>query len=118
VPISASSPSVWWGDQYLEREAQTWVDQASAMASRLAVEISVGEYEQTVSPLEQTRPDAQRLARVRQQRGMMDGSRRVAQTLARAASLRVGFHVYPGQYHRSVWPCALNLGLLTALRKG
>jgi len=114
----ASSPSVWWGDQYLEREAQTWVDQASAMASRLAVEISVGEYEQTVSPLEQTRPDAQRLARVRQQRGMMDGSRRVAQTLARAASLRVGFHVYPGQYHRSVWPCALNLGLLTALRKG
>jgi len=112
----ASSPSVWWGNRYLERKTQAWMDQAAARPPAV-VQISAGEYEQTLSSLEQTRPDAQRLAQVRAQRAMVDGNRRVARMLASNAGLHVGFHVYPGQYHRSVWPSALNLGLLTALRK-
>jgi len=113
----ASSPSVWWGDGYLERQAQAWADATVTTPAPIAVEISVGEYEQTVSPLEAARPNAQHLAQVRHARAMVDGGRRVAQHLARNASLDVRFHVYPGQYHRSVWPMALNLGLLTALKK-
>jgi len=113
----ASSPSVWWGNRYLEHKTQAWMDQSGTVPPRTVVQISTGEYEQTLSPLEQTRPDAQRLAQVRAQRAMVDGNRRVAQMLATHAGLHVGFHVYPAQYHRSVWPSALNLGLLTAFRK-
>jgi len=113
----ASSPSVWWGDGYLERRAQAWAEAAVTTPARIAVEISVGEYEQAISPLEAARPDAQHLAQVRRTRAMVDGARRVAQHLARNANLDVRFHVYPGQYHRSVWPMALNLGLMTALQK-
>jgi len=113
----ASSPSVWWGDRYLERKVEAQVDEVVSGPVRTAVQISVGQYEQALSPLEQTRPNAPCLAHVRAQRAMVDGNRRIAQTLARHAALQVGFHVYPEQYHRSVWPCALNLGLLTALRQ-
>jgi len=113
----ASSPSVWWGDRYLERKTAKPLDIPACAQAPIAVQISVGEYEQTLSPLEQTRAHAQRLAQVRAQRRMVDGNRRVAQTLASNSCLQVGFHVYPEQYHRSVWPNALNLGLLTALRK-
>jgi len=113
----ASSPSVWWGDRYLERQAKAWVEKAITMPAPIPVQISVGEYEQALSPLDQSRTDAPHLAEVRAQRAMVDGNRRLAQTLAEHPGLDVRFHVYPGQYHRSVWASALNLGLLTAFRK-
>lgn len=125
----ASSPSVWWGDRYLEAMAAAWRQDAMAQARRQdagtppagvarQVCISVGEYEQAVSPLERRQPDRdlEHLAATRTQRAMIDGNRAVAALLSDIPSLDVTFHVQPGHYHRSVWPSALNLGILAALR--
>jgi len=113
----ASSPSVWWGDGYLERQAKAWLAANVTLPAPIAVCISVGEYEQALSPLDQSRADAAHLTKVRAQRAMVDGNRRLAHTLATHPKLNLGLHVYPGQYHRSVWANALNLGLLTAFGK-
>lgn len=116
----ASSPSVWWGNRYLEAMASAWQqDAGSALAGTARqVCISVGQYEQEVSPLEQRQPgrDLDHLAATRTQRAMIDGNRAVAALLSDIPSLDVAFHVHPSHYHRSVWPSALNQGILAALR--
>ncbi|MFC3340221.1 alpha/beta hydrolase [Paracandidimonas soli] len=112
----ASSPSVWWGERYLQRTALSYDPPADTPRRELL--ITVGEYEQAVNPLEvrQQRPNLAELERVRAQRAMIAGNREVARLLSSKPGLEVGFQVLPGQSHRSAWPLALHYGLMQMLR--
>lgn len=112
----ASSPSVWWGERYLQRTALSYDPPADPPRRELL--ITAGEYEQAVNPLEvrQQRPNLAELERVRAQRAMIAGNREVARLLSSKPGLEVGFQVLPGQSHRSAWPLALHYGLMQMLR--
>lgn len=113
----ASSPSVWWGERYLQRSVQAY--HAGANDRQRELLITVGEYEQVLNPLEerQQRSNLAELAEVRARRAMIDGNRQVAEQLKSCDSLQVDFQILPGQSHRSAWPLALHYGLMQMLRK-
>ena len=114
----ASSPSVWWGDRYLQRTARAYTPSGNLAARELL--ITAGEYEQALNPLEvrQQRPNLAKLEEVRAQRAMIDGNQDVTRLLAEKPGLTVGFQILPGQSHRSAWPLALHYGLMHMLRNG
>lgn len=108
-----SSPSVWWGNG---RAAQL---AAAAVASPVAgldarVCLTVGEYEQALSPDELTWPDRDRIAAQRQGRAMVDRMRALAAVLATVPGVRLDFRVIEAETHRSVIPRALDLGVRVA----
>lgn len=114
----ASSPSVWWNDRYIVRQAEAFVSRLATQKlttpARLA--LSVGEYEQSLDRWELGLPDEQRVAlrRHRNQRRMVDTIRELAWTLqARSPNLLVTLTVYPGQSHPSVPLLALQHALRT-----
>ena len=108
-----SSPSVWWGEG---RAAQL---AAAAVAAPVAgldarVCLTVGEYEQALSPDELTWPDRERIAAQRQGRAMVDRMRALAAVLATVPGVQLDFRVIQAETHRSVIPRALDLGVRIA----
>ncbi|MDS1138854.1 alpha/beta hydrolase-fold protein [Pusillimonas sp. SM2304] len=111
-----SSPSVWWGD----RPAYRW---AAEVAGRQPwrgagrVWLSVGEYEQGLSPEEYKLPadeQALQLAR-RRARRMVDGAHELAGALARQAGLQLHFQVLTGCSHGHAGHQAIAQGWRTVL---
>ena len=113
----ASSPSVWWGERYLQRTALSYEVPEGLLPRE--VQITAGEYEQALNPVEirQQHPKLAELERVRGQRAMVSGNQEVAASLSGKAGLSVNFQVLPRQSHRSAWPLALHYGLMQMLRK-
>ncbi|QTF09917.1 alpha/beta hydrolase [Brenneria izadpanahii] len=114
----ASSPSVWWNDRYIVRQAKAFVSRLAAWkpATPVRLALSVGEYEQSLDRWELGLPDEQRVAlrQHRNQRRMVDGIRELAWTLQeRSPNLLVTLSVYPGQSHPSVPLLALQHALRT-----
>ncbi|WP_343292171.1 alpha/beta hydrolase-fold protein [Vandammella animalimorsus] len=108
----ASSPSIWWNQGHIHQlRAQFAARQAqrTAHAPRW-LQLSIGEYEQTPSPL----IDAQSpRARMMQQRGQVDQARQFVQALQRDAvpQLTIGFQHYPQATHATAALHALIDGL-------
>ncbi|WP_172425153.1 alpha/beta hydrolase [Vandammella animalimorsus] len=108
----ASSPSIWWNQGHIHQlRAQFAARQAqrTAHAPRW-LQLSIGEYEQTPSPL----IDAQSpRARMMQQRGQVDQARQFVQALQRDAvpQLSIRFQHYPQATHATAALHALIDGL-------
>ena len=133
----ASSPSVWWRDGHLPGAAQHFVRacsssqklasiqpaspaQASAAhtpahgeAPTIGLTLSAAEYDEALSPAEQTLPLIERdiLANTRRTRRMVQGNRELAALLAQVAGLAVDFRVFDAETHRSVWPRAITYAM-------
>ncbi len=106
-----SSPSVWWADHFLPRAAQRFVEgqDGNRLAASVRVGMTVGEYEQSLSPTERQRDPAwqqQQISR-RLARRMLDGGRELAQTLGQVDGLDVSFQVLDGQTHAMAGPQSL-----------
>lgn len=98
-----SSPSVWWADHFLPQAAQRFVAgyKGKRLAPPVRVGMTVGEYEQSLSPAERQRDPGwqqQQLSR-RRSRRMVDEGRELAQTLRQVEGLEISFQVLDGQTH-------------------
>lgn len=106
-----SSPSVWWADHFLLKAAQQAVATSSPNPSVVParIAITVGEYEQSLSPAELLRDSEyqkQQLDR-RTFRRMVDGTRELAQMLEAADTAAVSFQILKGQTHAMAGPRAV-----------
>ncbi len=107
-----SSPSVWWGDGFAAQLASTSAAAPPALDARLC--LSVGEYEQALSPDELTWPDRDVIAAQRQGRAMVDRMTELDAILREIPGLRLDYTVIPAETHRSVIPRALDVGVRVA----
>ncbi|WP_238946184.1 alpha/beta hydrolase [Vandammella animalimorsus] len=108
----ASSPSIWWNQGHIHQLRAQFAEQQAQRAAHAPrwLQLSIGEYEQTPSPL----IDAQSpRARMMQQRGQVDQARQFVQALQRDAvpQLSIDFRHYPQATHATAALHALIDGL-------
>ncbi|MDJ0389490.1 alpha/beta hydrolase-fold protein [Roseomonas sp. E05] len=97
----AVSPSVWWDEARLRG--------GSPVAGR-RLAVSVGEWEQTLSPHERAGPLAESTAERRGRRAMVDKARGMAAHFA-AFGVESRFWCFPEENHASVVPLGISRGL-------
>jgi len=106
-----SSPSVWWADHFLLKAARHAVNASSPNPpiARARIAITVGEYEQSLSPAELERdPEYQKQQLDRRTfRRMVDGTHELAQMLEGVDAAAVSFQILKGQTHAMAGPRAL-----------
>ena len=113
----ASSPSVWWNNRYILQEEKAFsarVKKEGAVAARLL--ITVGEFEQSLTPLEAKWEENEREEHALKigRRKMVDNTREMAwrlQSLEAASGLSVTHRVFAGEGHASVAPMAVGPAL-------
>lgn len=108
-----SSPSVWWGGGYarrLVRRRRAWLEKQGV--PRLGVVLTVGEYEQGLSPREMSLSvqERQRQLLKREHRAMVDGVARLAADLTACPGIRLRHEVLPGHIHSTAPQDALMPG--------
>ncbi|WP_323018623.1 alpha/beta hydrolase [Castellaniella sp.] len=108
-----SSPSVWWGQGYvrrLVRRRRAWLEKQGVPG--LGVALTVGEYEQGLSPQEMSLSPQERQQQLikREHRAMVDGVQGLAADLATCPGLRLRHEVLPGHIHRTAPQDALMAG--------
>ena len=111
----AASPSLWWADGAMLKEADGLAGRLPKPPRRVL--ITVGAYEQDLHPALRGRPDSEAVARKLAERRMVDSARDLAAELAAlpGAPLDVTLTVIPGQTHASAAPYALLMGLAAFL---
>ncbi len=111
-----SSPSVWWGQQYLDRLRRRRLDWLCGQGlPPLGLWLTVGAHEQGLSPQEQADPALDAMTREhrlrqRQSRAMVDGLQNLAADFARCPGLRLHAAVLPGHHHQSASADSLMSG--------
>ncbi|MGB6242947.1 MAG: alpha/beta hydrolase-fold protein [Castellaniella sp.] len=108
-----SSPSVWWGQGYarrLVRRRLGWLERQGLPG--LGLSLTVGEYEQGLSPAEISlgAEERERQLLKRQRRAMVDGVQALADDLAGCPDLRLRHVVLSGHIHRTAPQDALAAG--------
>ncbi|MGG4773406.1 alpha/beta hydrolase [Alcaligenaceae bacterium 429] len=95
-----SSPSVWWGDFYLLRQAVEWRCR-SMETHRPTVHVSVGGLEQGLTPADLALPaeKQQENQQRRERRRMVDGARQFYETLDATGCFELTFNVLEGADH-------------------
>lgn len=95
-----SSPSVWWGDFYVLRQAVEWRCRSMG-PHRPAVHVSVGSLEQGLTPADLLQPieKQQENQQRRERRRMVDGARQLFETLDATGCFDVTFSVLEGADH-------------------
>ncbi|MCX5591253.1 alpha/beta hydrolase [Alcaligenes endophyticus] len=90
-----SSPSVWWAQGQAVQACLRAIVSAPPAEPKRQLLISVGEYEQSLSPQEQELEltERQRRYQRRSERRMVDGARELAQRLQRHADFQVSFRL-------------------------
>lgn len=120
---AAASPSVWWNDRYILREADAFI---ASLRNRpleypIALTISVGEFEQSLERGEMQLPAKERtpLAMHRGQRRMVDNTRELVWLLedARLVAFDVNHQIYAGQNHKTAPPFSLQQALAEHFRR-
>ncbi|WP_298014582.1 alpha/beta hydrolase [uncultured Castellaniella sp.] len=116
-----SSPSVWWGGGYARRLARrrlAWL--AAQGLPGLGLFLTVGEYEQSLSPGEMSLDAEEREQQLlkRRRRAMVDGVRALAEDLGACPGLRLRHVVLPGHIHRTAPQDALMSGWRWLLAQG
>ncbi len=111
----AASPSLWWADGAVLKEADGLAGRLPKPPRRVL--ITVGAYEQDLHPALRGREDSEAVARKLAERRMVDSARDLAAKLAAlpGAPLDVTLTVIPGQTHASAAPYALLMGLAAFL---
>lgn len=111
----AASPSIWFNDRWVEREAETFRANPAARATEARVFIGVGALEQAPEPatVDGIDPEARRrwLAKNR----MVDNARAMADRLDGTPGLTTCFAVFDDEDHGSVLPVFLSRALRFAL---
>lgn len=106
----ASSPSLWWNAGSIRHEEEAFAAGAAGRSYDVRVILSVGQYEQRLSPRERAAlpPDKadERTRRLRQ-RAMVDSTAALADRLGVLPGLAVRFRIHEGETHGSVVPIAL-----------
>lgn len=108
----AISPSVWWGDGSLFAEARRFV--ASGGDGRQVL-LTVGEYEQAMSPAALAASGAKEQRAALDRFRMVDGITRMARLLEQAPDSTVRFRLLDGEDHGSGVPRAISLGIRFAM---
>lgn len=109
----AISPSVWWGQGYLLAAAERFSSSRGRGPRRLL--LTVGEYEQALSPAAREAPGAGAQQSVLDRYRMVEGVGRLAGALSHAPGLTVRHRILDGQDHASGPPAAISLGIRFAL---
>ncbi len=109
----AISPSVWWGDGSLFAEAGRFRASATRPPARLL--LTVGEYEQALSPAARAAPGAAEQQVALDRLRMVDGIGRMAALLRDVPGLEVRYRLLAGEDHGSGVPAAASLGVRFAL---
>lgn len=115
------SPSIWWDSMRLKKHVDSAGERLAAVddkASRRAI-ITVGEYEQTLSPSEKDHIQAQTIAERRERRKMVDNARDLSESLKKVspALLAVDFSEFRGQDHASTIGASINQYLPSLLKR-
>jgi hypothetical protein len=109
----AISPSLWWADGQLLRDAGRLAASGQRRDARLLM--TVGEYEQALSPAGRAAPAAADQAKALARFRMVERSGEMAGILRRVPGLTVRQTVLSGQDHASTPPAAISLGIRFAL---
>ena len=109
----AVSPSVWWGEGSLFAEAERFV--AAGRGNGIRVLLSVGQYEQAMSPAALAASAASEQRTVLDRFKQVDRVTEMAALLARDKALVVRHRVLAGEDHASSVPTAVSLGVRFAL---
>ncbi|MGR7996243.1 alpha/beta hydrolase [Xanthobacter sp. ZOL 2024] len=107
----AASPSIWWADGAILKEAAAFCAHPPQNHPRLL--LTVGAYEQELHPALRAAPDAPARARRMAARRMVDAARELEARIAAIPGrpVEVQLEVLPGQTHGSAAPYALLRGL-------
>lgn len=104
----ASSPSVWWNDRYILTEEKTFAAKLAEKPVTARLFIGVGEFEQSLTPLEAAWPDKERQEHALKigRRRMVDNTREMFWRLQKLEEkgLHVEHRIFPGESHVSVAP--------------
>jgi uncharacterized protein len=113
----AASPSIWWKDRAILAREEAFRARAGERAVNARLLITVGEFEQSLSPEEAVLRGAEQRSSELLKRRMVDNARDLAGRLAalEARGLRVSFVPFAGETHGSVMPAAISRGLRFAL---
>ena len=106
---AAASPSAWWNHEEIIAQAEVYAREHKQMPR---LQISVGEYEQKLSPAEVLRPEAERRQAKLKARHMVDSAARLA------ALLHAHLVIVPEADHVGSVPEALRLALQVAFMHG
>jgi predicted alpha/beta superfamily hydrolase len=111
-----SSPSLGWNGRYVLSEEPGFNAKVKAGTHRIAAVVTVGEYEQALSPEQLRAPDAAERAARASRRRSVDSDRDLSARLDALAPdrLRSRFRMFPGEVHGSVALPAFAYGLPTA----
>lgn len=111
-----SSPSLSWNGRYVLSEEPAFAGKLQSVKQKITAVVTVGEYEQAMSPEQANGPDAAERAARSARRRSVDSDRELSQRLDTLAPdlLRSTFKVFPGQTHGTVAFPAIAHGLPTA----
>lgn len=111
-----SSPSLGWNGRYVLTEEPGFNARVQGGTHRIATVVTVGEYEQALSPEQLRAPDAAERAARAARRRSVDSDRDLSARLNAVAPDRVGsrFRMFPGEVHGTVALPAFAYGLPTA----
>ncbi|MCJ2184276.1 alpha/beta hydrolase-fold protein [Novosphingobium sp. 1949] len=113
----AISPSAWWGGGSLMAEARAFrarrMQAADGPAPRVL--LTVGEYEQTMSPAARAASGAAEQEAALARAGMVDAVHAMARLLEETPHLTTRYRLLDGEDHGSGVPRAISLGLRFAL---
>lgn len=111
---AASSPSLWFNDGWVMKEADA-VAEAPTARPQARLFLSVGGQEQSLNAVEAAQPGAGKRLAWKAANRMIDNARAVATRLDGVDGLSVVFTEFPGEDHASVVPLHINRALALAL---
>lgn len=115
---TAASPSLWFDRENIAGRLGQWAKARPADAPPLRVLMTVGEFEQDLSPFAYTRPNVAKLAELQRERGQVDRNRALAAALAEGNGLDVRFDKILGEDHGTVIPVAIGRAVANMLMPG
>ena len=113
----ASSPSIWWNREFILSEEKSFLTRMREKPLPLRLVMSIGEYEQSLTPGEIDLPPARReqIKYHRGRRRMVDNSRELGWRLERLEGMRVTYQIFPMATHGSVVAPAVCLAMPVVL---
>lgn len=106
----ASSPSVWWNNRYILTEESAFSAKAAEQSLGARLFIAVGEFEQSLTPIEAAWPHKERNEHALKigRRRMVDNTREMFWRLRKLENhgLEVQYRIFPEESHVSVAPMA------------
>lgn len=111
---AASSPSLWFNDGWVMKEAEAFVASAEARPP-VDLYLSAGGLEQSLNAVERARPGADKRLAWKVANRMIDNARDLAARLEGVPGVSVRFEEFPGEDHASVVPLHINRALARAL---